>query len=165
MDELIVVFGLAGFFFFALIITGLVRKYAIKNALIDVPNERSSHSIATPRGGGLSIAISVLLVIGLLFFGGWIPTDITLALGIGGLIVVIIGWIDDHRHIPALWRAISYFIAAGWAIYCLGGLERIQVGSQALSLGFIGSFLAIFWIVWLTNLFIFSFSQHILLCK
>jgi len=155
MDELILIFGLAGFFFFALIITGLVRKYAIKNALIDVPNERSSHSIATPRGGGLSIAISVLLVIGLLFFGGWIPTDITLALGIGGLIVVIIGWIDDHRHIPALWRAISYFIAAGWAIYCLGGLERIQVGSQALSLGSIGSFLAIFWIVWLTNLYNF----------
>jgi len=153
MDELILVSGVAGFFLFALIITGLVRKYSIKNALIDVPNERSSHSIPTPRGGGLSIALSVLLVIGLLFLGGW--TDIATALGIGGLIVVIIGWIDDHRHVPALWRAISYFIAAGWAIYCLGGLERIQLGSQAMSLGSIGTFLAIFWIVWLTNLYNF----------
>ena len=70
MDELILVSGLAGFFFFALIITGLVRKYALKNALIDIPNERSSHSIPTPRGGGLSIALSVLLVIGLLFLEG-----------------------------------------------------------------------------------------------
>jgi len=56
--------------------------------------------------------------------------EFALALGIGGLIVVIVGWIDDHRHIPALWRAISYFIAAGWAIVCLGGLGRIQLGSQ-----------------------------------
>lgn len=155
MDELILVSGLVGFFFFALIITGLVRKYSLKNALIDIPNDRSSHSIPTPRGGGLSIALSVLLVIVLLFFGGWIPMDIALALGIGGLIVVIIGWIDDHRHVPALWRAISYFVAAGWAIYCLGGLERIQLGSQVLSLGHMGTFLAIFWIVWLTNLYNF----------
>jgi len=81
--------------------------------------------------------------------------EFALALGIGGLIVVIIGWIDDHRHIPALWRAISYFIAAGWAIVCLGGLERIQLGSQVLSLGHMGTFLAIFWIVWLTNLYNF----------
>ena len=152
MDDFILVSSLIGFFFFALIITGLIRKYSIKNALIDVPNERSSHSIPTPRGGGLSIALSFLLVIGLLFLGGWIPTDIALALGIGGLIVAIIGWVDDHRHLPALWRTISYIIAAGWAVYCLGGLERIQLGPQALSLGYIGTFLAIFWIVWLTNL-------------
>ena len=155
MDELILVSGLAGFFFFALIITGLVRKYSLKNALIDVPNDRSSHTVPTPRGGGLSIALSVLLGIGLLFFGGWVPMEFALALGIGGLIVVIIGWIDDHRHIPALWRAISYFIAASWAIVCLGGLERIQLGSQVLSLGHMGTFLAIFWIVWLTNLYNF----------
>jgi len=155
MDDFILVSSLIGFFFFALIITGLIRKYSIKNALIDVPNERSSHSIPTPRGGGLSIALSFLLVIGLLFLGGWIPTDIALALGIGGLIVAIIGWVDDHRHLPALWRTISYIIAAGWAVYCLGGLERIQLGPQALSLGYIGTFLAIFWIVWLTNLYNF----------
>ena len=155
MDKLILISGLAGIFFFALLTTGLIRKYSLKNALIDIPNERSSHSIPTTRGGGLSIALSILLVIGLLFFAGWIAMEFALALGIGGLIVVIIGWIDDHRHIPALWRAISYFIAAGWAIVCLGGLERIQLGSQVLFLGHMGTFLAIFWIVWLTNLYNF----------
>jgi len=52
MDELILVSGLAGFFFFALIITGLVRKYSLKNALIDVPNERSSRHLATIESWG-----------------------------------------------------------------------------------------------------------------
>jgi len=155
MDKLLLMSSLAGIYFFALLMTGLIRKYSLKNALIDIPNERSSHSKPTPRGGGLSIALSVLLVIGLLFFWGWIPMGTALALGVGGLIVVIIGWIDDHRHIPALWRAISYFIAAAWAIYCLGGLEKIQIGSQVLLLGHMGTFLAIFWIVWLTNLYNF----------
>jgi len=155
MDELILVPGLAGFFFFALIITGLVRKYALKNALIDIPNERSSHSIPTPRGGGLSIALSILLVIGLLFFGEWIPMDFALALGIGGLIVVITGWIDDHRHIPAHWRAMAYGASAVLAVYCLGGFNHLRLGSSLLPLGVMGSVLAVVWIVWMTNLYNF----------
>jgi len=155
MDELILVSGLTGVFFFALVITGLVHKYSLKNALIDVPNERSSHSIPTPRGGGLSIALSVLLVIGFLLFVGWIPMEFALALGVGGLIVVIVGWIDDHRHIPALWRAMAYGASAVLAVYCLGGFNYLRLGSSLLPLGVMGSVLVVVWIIWMTNLYNF----------
>ena len=33
-------------------LTGRFRRYAVARSLLDVPNARSSHAIATPRGGG-----------------------------------------------------------------------------------------------------------------
>ena len=38
----------------------LIRRYAEKHELLDHPNERSSHEVLTPRGGGLAIVILVL---------------------------------------------------------------------------------------------------------
>ena len=67
MDELILASYLAGLFFFALIITGQIRKYSLKNALIDVPNERSSHKQPTPSGGGLPLMLAFFLGAALLF--------------------------------------------------------------------------------------------------
>ena len=34
----------------------LVRKWTLKRGMLDIPNERSSHSEPTPRGGGIVIA-------------------------------------------------------------------------------------------------------------
>ena len=42
-------------------LTRLVRKYAIHRSVLDVPNQRSSHATPTPRGGGLSIVVVVML--------------------------------------------------------------------------------------------------------
>ena len=42
------------------VLTGLLRRYALAKSLIDVPNERSSHAVPTPRGGGISIVITFL---------------------------------------------------------------------------------------------------------
>ena len=41
-------------------ITGAVRSYALRHEVLDVPNERSSHTIPVPRGGGLAITTVVL---------------------------------------------------------------------------------------------------------
>jgi len=38
----------------AIVITGAVRRYALARSLLDQPNERSSHQVATPRGGGVA---------------------------------------------------------------------------------------------------------------
>ena len=39
----------------ALVFTGLLRRYALSRSLMDIPNARSSHSVPTPRGGGVAI--------------------------------------------------------------------------------------------------------------
>ena len=50
-------------FFLSLGLTYLVKRIAIKRQLLDIPNERSSHSQPTPSGGGLAIVISFYIAI------------------------------------------------------------------------------------------------------
>jgi len=155
MDISVVILGLAGCLIFSAIVTGLLQKYALSRLLIDIPNERSSHLTPTPRGGGLSIVLAILLCIGVLFLTGQLQKDIAIALGIGGFFVSLIAWIDDHRHIPAFWRAMAYAIAAVFSVYCLGGFNHLKLGSYLLPLGMIGNVLAVVWIIWMTNLYNF----------
>ena len=46
---------------FCLFFTACLRRYALASNLMDVPNARSSHSIPTPRGGGVAIVGVFLL--------------------------------------------------------------------------------------------------------
>jgi Fuc2NAc and GlcNAc transferase len=135
--------------------TGLVRRYALARSLLDVPNDRSSHAVPTPRGGGLAIAIALLA--GFLGGGvlGLIEWRVALALVGGGLLVAGIGWIDDHSHVAARWRSLVHFIAAIWAVALLGGLNSLRLGPVELPLGIAGSALAVVGIVWLVNLYNF----------
>lgn len=60
----------------SLVLTALVRRYALTRQLIDEPNARSSHLNPTPRGGGLAIVLVflvALLALGVAGFTGW-PT-------------------------------------------------------------------------------------------
>ena len=112
--------------FFSFFTAGLVRIYSLRHLLIDKPNERSSHTIPTPRGGGLSISISIIACIIILTAIDWLSINIAIAMAGGGILVVIVGWIDDHKDMAAVWRGILYLIAATWAVYYAGGLERIK---------------------------------------
>ena len=47
----------------ALVFTGLLRRYALSRSLMDIPNARSSHSVPTPRGGGVAIVLVFLLAL------------------------------------------------------------------------------------------------------
>jgi len=155
MDISIVMVGLIACFIFSISVTGLLQKYALKHSLIDVPNERSSHLMPTPRGGGLSIVIPVLLCIGMLLFSEQLDRNIAIALGIGCFFVASVGWIDDHQHIPANWRALFYAIAAVLAVYFLAESENFQSVFHYLPFGIVSSFLIVIWIIWMTNLYNF----------
>ncbi len=45
-----------------------LRGYAIKHNVIDRPNQRSSHSVPTPRGGGVAIVLTLLGRFGRILF-------------------------------------------------------------------------------------------------
>ena len=139
----------------ALLITGVIRNYSLKYSIIDIPNERSSHTHPTPRGGGLSIPVLVLITVLFLHYLQLIPFEYTLALAGGGFLVAGIGWLDDHYNLSPVWRAASYFIASIWAIFWLGGLETISIGNYLVSAKIVISFIIIIFIVWLTNLYNF----------
>jgi len=141
-------------FLIGLLGTGWIRRYALQRSLIDVPNERSSHAVPTPRGGGLSLAVAWLLALVLVFFHPGIETAYFIALALG-LVVAAIGWGEDHRPIPPLWRGLLYLAAAALAVIVAGGLPVIDLGGVSLHWGPIGSVLTVLGIAWLTNLYNF----------
>jgi len=137
------------------VLTGFLRCYALKKNLLDIPNARSSHSMSTPRGGGLAIVLVVLT--GSLLFWWWdlLPSRIPwVMLGAGGL-VALVGLLDDHGHVAARWRLLVHFVAAACALMWLGGLPPVVLFGATLDLGWLGYALATVYLVWLINLYNF----------
>lgn len=99
--------------------TGLVLRLLRRRAILDVPNERSSHTVPTPRGGGWGV------------LAGLVPAWIALALVqtpaataalvpvAGVAVLAAVSWADDRRGLPARLRfAVQAAVAAGalWAL-------------------------------------------------
>ncbi len=139
----------------SVILTGLIRRYAIRQSLIDIPNERSSHKAPVPRGGGLTIVLISLCSILFVGYLNLLDQNQIIALIGGGSLVAAIGWLDDHRDVSALFRAVVHFIAAMWTVFWLGGLGPIELGFSTMDLGWFGSLLAVMGMVWLINLYNF----------
>ncbi|WP_295478879.1 glycosyltransferase family 4 protein [uncultured Pseudomonas sp.] len=146
---------IVGFALLSLMLTAVLRRYALARSLMDVPNARSSHSVPTPRGGGVAIVVAFLLATACLGATGRLSADLLMAItGAGGLVAVI-GFMDDHGHIAARWRLLWHFLAAVWALVWLGGLAPLDLFGWRVDLGLFGSVLAAFYLVWMLNLYNF----------
>lgn len=139
----------------ALFMTGALRRYALARSLMDIPNARSSHSVPTPRGGGVAIVLSFLLALPLLATMGLLAWPLAWALLGAGAAVAVLGFLDDHGHIAARWRLLGHFAAAIWALFWLGGLPPLTLLGFNVDLGWIGHGLAAVYLVWLLNLYNF----------
>ena len=139
-------------FFSSFVLANLIRRYALKKNLIDLPNDRSSHTIPTPRGGGLSIVVTFFFAIS---FVNSLSQDIYIALAGSGVLIAVIGFWDDHGHIAARWRLLSHFVAAAWVMFWLGGVPEFQLFGFSIDAGWIGMVIVAFLLVWLLNLFNF----------
>lgn len=139
----------------ALLLTGLIRRYALRSNLIDVPNLRSSHTLPTPRGGGMAFVVVFLAGLGALSALDVLPRAYLWSLLGAGAWVAFVGFLDDHRDIPARWRLLAHFFGAGWGLYWLGGFPPVQIFGQAFDLGGFGHLVGVFYLVWLLNLYNF----------
>ena len=91
--------------------TWLARAYALQARLVDVPGERRSHRVATPRGGGIAIVVVVLAGLGWVAWGSPATRPLVACVAAGMLLVATIGWIDDHRPLPVRLRLAVHAIA------------------------------------------------------
>lgn len=137
-----------------MILTGVARSRALARGTLDVPNARSSHTVPTPRGGGIAIVVSVLAAVFYAAFTGLVDQRFLLAT-LGGFAVAWVGHIDDTRPVTPMVRLAVHFMAAGWAVYWLGGLPPIRVGEVTVTWGAGGYLLGVLAIVWTLNLFNF----------
>lgn len=137
-------------------ITGQVRRYALARDLIDRANERSSHTVPTPRGGGMSIVLASLIGLAAVLGAASLPGPAATAFLAGGAAVAAIGWIDDHGHIRPLARLAAHTAAAVWAVAWLGPIDLAGYGlPPALSGALVAWPVSVLMVAWLLNLFNF----------
>lgn len=133
-------------------LTGRVWRYALHRQLMDVPNARSSHQVATPRGGGMAIVISTSTALLLASAAGSVSHRHGLALVAAGLLVATVGFVDDHGHLARRWRILAHIAAAAGVLWALGGVPPVTALGARIEPGWIGLALAMLYIVWLLNL-------------
>ncbi len=135
------------------ILTKFFIKYANKVGLLDIPGERSSHLVNTPRGGGMSIIIVFLIMLFFLWLlSNVIQNDLFFSILIGGGLVACIGFWDDHKDVSAKVRILVHFIAAFISLFVLMELPVISFFYFNFNIVF---FVYVVALVWLLNLFNF----------
>lgn len=142
-------------FLISVCLTIFIRHYAISRQIMDVPNERSSHSVPTPRGGGAAIVITFLVGLAALQVTGFIGLNTLMAMAGASALVAGIGFWDDHRGISAKWRLVVHFISAFWVIYWLNRISSSPVIEFSQLSGWVMFFVASVSLVWLLNLYNF----------
>jgi len=141
----------------ALFLTPLLRRAAIKNGVLDYPNERKLHKEAVPRVGGIAIAISFLttVVISYVFFRSKLHESIVYLAGlsIGAAIISLVGIWDDLWGLRARMKLVGQVVAVlavmpfGFVIrrFSIPFVGVVEIGWE------LGILLTLFWIVGIVN--------------
>ncbi len=130
------------------------RAFALSRSILDHPNERSSHTTPTPRGGGVIAAITILIAFcsGSYFLGVNVPVWYVIAVAL----VIIVGWLDDVHSLSFLIRLAVHLGAAALVMIAYGAMPVLSFpGEVSLTIGAASLILGGLWIVWMTNAYNF----------
>jgi UDP-N-acetylmuramyl pentapeptide phosphotransferase/UDP-N-acetylglucosamine-1-phosphate transferase len=122
-----------------------------RRAVLDRPNERSSHAMPTPRGGGIAVIAAILLAwLGLVGFG--LLPRASIPILFGAVLLAAVSWLDDLRGLPAAVRLATQLVAIGLVL-------RVGLPAGLVFQGWLPGWLdavgtALLW-VWFINLFNF----------
>jgi len=136
----------------AYVLTGVARNYALRRGMLDVPNERSSHAQATPRGGGAAIVAVVTCAALALALAGALSHMAAIAWCVGGVLIAAVGFIDDRRGLAPLMRLTAHLVAAVLLFVAAGGLAPLPWPGGSVDLGSLGLVLAVAAVIWSINL-------------
>jgi UDP-N-acetylmuramyl pentapeptide phosphotransferase/UDP-N-acetylglucosamine-1-phosphate transferase len=132
--------------------TGIALRVLRQRAILDRPNERSSHTVPTPRGGGWGLLAGLL--------PAWVTIAAvfctleaaTLAPVVGVAFLAVVSWIDDRRGLPARVRLVVQILAAAGALVLLPEGANVTGGIVPL---WLERTLCLFAWVWFMNLYNF----------
>ncbi len=135
-------------FFMSVTLTPVVRTFAYKFKVTDVPKDnRRMHKSEMPLMGGLAIFLA--FVAGILIFCEIDSKVIGMLLG--ALLIVITGIIDDKYDMNAFLKL--FFQIASGLIAVLSGIviEQVNLFGHIISFGKLSGVVSLIWIVLLTN--------------
>lgn len=142
-------------FLVSMTLTRWLSQILQQKGLIDVPNQRSSHTIPTPRGGGIAIIKGLLVGLVLLY----LLTDISLPglyFWIGLFLIALTGFLDDRTDLPVYIRFLLQLAAAILIFFETQGFESFPLPDPyTFPLGFLNYPLTVFWIIAVINIFNF----------
>jgi UDP-N-acetylmuramyl pentapeptide phosphotransferase/UDP-N-acetylglucosamine-1-phosphate transferase len=144
-----VLLGAAVAFAVVAALTPILARYARARGLLDVPNDRSLHSVSTPRIGGMAMIAAINSGFLVCWAAGADPGFQVTALIVLGTAIGTLGFIDDLRPLPALLRLSFQAVIAAVTVMILG--ETIV---PWLPSAIAGAMTAV-WLVSLTNAFNF----------
>jgi UDP-N-acetylmuramyl pentapeptide phosphotransferase/UDP-N-acetylglucosamine-1-phosphate transferase len=126
------------------------RRWALRNDLLDIPNERSLHEKPIPTGGGIAIIITFYVLLFHSYLAGQLEKNLFFAL-IPGIALAVLGFVDDFKKLSPFIRISVQIICSGIALYFLGGFD----GFFGENLKWFWTIIALFGFVWFINLFNF----------
>lgn len=135
-------------------LTYFIKNYMIKKSLVASVNERSSHTVPTPHGGGIAIAITWFIGLFYLYFIGQIENNLFYAL-LFGAVISIVSFFDDIYELSPKLRLIIQAIVAIGGLYFLGGFETLTFGIFDIQNSIFTNIFAFFMIIWFINLYNF----------
>ncbi len=135
----------------AILATRAVLGWLRHRQILDHPNERSSHSRPTPRGGGLAVTPVALLAWACLALTGTSQPGVWPVLG-GAAVLLALSWRDDRRSLPPHLR-LAVHVAA--AVAGIAGLPAEQAVFQGLLPFWLDRAAAVLAWVWFVNLYNF----------
>lgn len=136
-------FGVGLFFAF------LVSRYAERLGLVDIPNVRSSHTVPTPRGGGIGIPV---MVAGVVFL---FSPSFAVMVGLG-LVLSVFALIDDKKGLPVKVRfLLQLVLALVLVLVYRGDLLRLVEREWGVLVTVLVVFFAVIFITASTNFFNF----------
>jgi Fuc2NAc and GlcNAc transferase len=148
MDAL--TFALAGIV--ALVATGLTLRYA-RHRLLDQVNERSSHRMPTPRGGGLGLVLGIAVAWSISLF---VTETWSIAAGsvlVGVFILTGLGWWDDHVGLSARARLPFQLLVSALAVWAIGVPSLLMISDWSIEAQpWLLITVALFCTAWLINL-------------
>ena len=136
------------------LLTYFIKNYMIKKSLVATINERSSHSVPTPHGGGIALAITWFIGLMYLYFIGEISSNLFYAL-LFGAVISIVSFFDDIYELSPKIRLIAQSIVAIGGLYFLGGFDTLTFGIFDIQNPIFRNIFAFFMIIWFINLYNF----------
>lgn len=135
----------------------VLRRWAERRKILDIPNERSSHTGPVARGGGLAIVVITLAgLIALWLFEQDLTWKSLLIYVIGAVLIAAISWLDDLHSLPKSVRFAAHGLAAIIAILGFGYYSSVAFPFLGqLQSSWAGLLITFFWVVGLTNAYNF----------
>lgn len=142
-------------FFSAWMLTGLIRHSARHMQLIDQPNARSSHTLPTPRGGGLSIVLCFSAVLIFCLYNDIFVTDFISGLLVSSAAIALVSFWDDRLGLGVTFRFIVQILCSLIFIFFIPGWPDIPFPGLYLQVGLFTAACYAIALVWLVNLYNF----------